>query len=138
MVTLMDHNSIMVPGVDSVDIPRELPETVKAGEREALTLAEVSVDDVWVHLHGVDGLDKKHSARHHITARRSRCLAIIRRWPSPPVSHRQEIIVQTPSKRSGAAATNCPYAAEPRPGVRQGGEAALMCACTSCASTLPP
>ena len=65
-------------------------------------------------------------------------LAIIRRWLSPPVSHRQEIIVQTPSKRSRAAATNGPYAAEPRPGVRQGGEAALTCACTSCASSLPP
>ena len=33
----------------------------------------------------------------------SRCLAIIRRWPSPPVSHRQEITVQVFSIRSGAA-----------------------------------
>ena len=48
----MDPNRIMVPGVDSVDIPRELLEIVKASKREALTLAEVLVDDVWVHLHG--------------------------------------------------------------------------------------
>ena len=35
LLTLIDHNSIMVPGVDSVDIPKELPETVKVRERES-------------------------------------------------------------------------------------------------------
>ena len=41
----------MVPGVDLADIPRELPETVKAREREVLVLAGWAIDDVWVHLH---------------------------------------------------------------------------------------
>ena len=31
---------------------KELPETVKAQEREALALAEADLEDVWVHLHG--------------------------------------------------------------------------------------
>ena len=52
LVTLLDHNNSMVPGVDSADIPRELPATVKAWEREALALAESELEDVWVHLHG--------------------------------------------------------------------------------------
>ena len=42
------------------------------------------------------------------------------------------------SKRSRAAAINCPNAAEPRPCIRQGGKAATTCACTSCASALLP
>ena len=40
-------------------------------------------------------------------------LAIIRRWPSPPVSHRQEITVLLYSNRGRAALINCPNAAEP-------------------------
>ena len=52
LLTLIDHNNIMVLGVDSADIPKELPETVKARTCEALALAEWVVDDVWVHLHG--------------------------------------------------------------------------------------
>ena len=52
LVTLLDHNSIMVQGVNSADIPRELPETVKAREREALALAKFDLEDVCVHLHG--------------------------------------------------------------------------------------
>ena len=48
----IDHNSTMVPGVDPADVPKELPQTVKARDPEALALAEWAVDDVWVNLHG--------------------------------------------------------------------------------------
>ena len=34
------------------DIPRELPETIKARVREALALAKLDLEDVCVHLHG--------------------------------------------------------------------------------------
>ena len=68
----------------------------------------------------------------------SQCLAIIRRWPSSPVSHRQEITVLLSSTRGGAAATNRPEAAKPRSWVQKGGEAALSCARTSRALPLPP
>ena len=51
LLTLIDRNSVMVAGVDSADIPKELPETVEAREREAVALAEWALDDVWVHLH---------------------------------------------------------------------------------------
>ena len=52
--------------------------------------------------------DHKNCGQKNDSQTRSRCLAIIRRWPSPPVSHRQEIIVQTSSKRGGAVATAVP------------------------------
>ena len=52
LLSFIDHNSVIVPGVDSADIPRELPQTVKAGERGSLVLAELDVEDVWVHQHG--------------------------------------------------------------------------------------
>ena len=51
LVTLIDHNSIMVPGQDSADVPRELPETIKAREKEALVLGEHGLEDVWPSLH---------------------------------------------------------------------------------------
>ena len=50
----------------------------------------------------------------------SPCLAIIRRWPSPPVSHQQEITVLVSSTRGGAAATNRREAAKPRSWVQKG------------------
>ena len=51
MLSFIDPNSVIIPGVDSADLPRELPETVKAQGCESLVLVELDVEDVWVHLH---------------------------------------------------------------------------------------
>ena len=52
LISLMDHNSVMVPGQDSDDVPKELPETVKAREKEAVVLTDQGLEDVWPYLHG--------------------------------------------------------------------------------------
>ena len=50
LVKLADHDSIMVPGEGSAQIPKEISLTVKARDKEGLVVAHL-LDTVWVHVH---------------------------------------------------------------------------------------
>ena len=52
LITLIDHNTIMVSAQDSANVPKELPKTIKAREKEAVVLVEQTWEDVWPSLLG--------------------------------------------------------------------------------------
>ena len=52
MVVLADHNSVMVPGVDSEAISKEISTVVSARKVEGSVLGAWALQDAWVHLHG--------------------------------------------------------------------------------------
>ena len=52
MVVLADHNSVMVPGVDSEAISKEISIVVSARKVEGSVLGAWALQDAWVHLHG--------------------------------------------------------------------------------------
>ena len=52
MVVLADHNSVMVPGVDSEAISKEISTVVSARKVEGSVLGVWALQDAWVHLHG--------------------------------------------------------------------------------------
>ena len=52
---LADHNSVMVPGVDTECVPTELPAVVKPRRVQGTVVTELELEDAWVHLHGDNG-----------------------------------------------------------------------------------
>ena len=52
MVVLADHNSVMVSGVDSEVISKDLSTVVSARKVEGSVLGAWALQDAWVHLHG--------------------------------------------------------------------------------------
>ena len=52
MVVLADHNSVMVPGMDSEAISKEISTVVSARKVEGSVLGAWALQDAWVHLHG--------------------------------------------------------------------------------------
>ena len=52
MVVPADHNSVMVPGVDSEVISKDLSTVVSARKVEGSVLGAWALQDAWVHLHG--------------------------------------------------------------------------------------
>ena len=54
LVTLPDHNSVMVPGEDSATVTKEVSPVVRSREKEGHVLQQLELDDVWVYVHGVN------------------------------------------------------------------------------------
>ena len=52
LVTLADHNNIMVLGKDSETISKEIPTIVHVCNREGGVLAELFLEGSWVRIHG--------------------------------------------------------------------------------------
>ena len=52
LVTLADHNSVMVPGEDSATVTKEVSPVVRSREKEGHVLQHLELDDVWVCVHG--------------------------------------------------------------------------------------
>ena len=52
LVTLADHNSVMVPGEDSATLMKEVSPVVRSREKEGHVLQQLELHDVWVYVHG--------------------------------------------------------------------------------------